>query len=456
MSNSNDEERYYSEKQGKEYKSEGGYETREEVPITRKKPKAPPPKGKRTTRLKGLVIIIIALLLIAVFMSPLFGSFPDFWGGGVYPEKAKFTIKRTIEMEADSEISYTMDLPVPESFQTKDGKEIQTIRDLEWGGDPTTQSKYGNDWMIYEGDLQGQESVVINYHVTTETIKWGHSAKDSGNTEDIDDVWKQRYNGDQWEVDYDGDGNVDDRDDDGRADVMIEPNHPDIKSLAEDITAGEQNIYNKSKAIYDWLESNIDYRKPSYKETPSGLPKHAIWTYRDGAGDCDEQSFLYCSLCRAVDIPAWIELGVLYDRVRDAWDGHGWVRQHFVSEDGDSGWVNIDPVNNQFFARDATRLTTWVDDGLSDSNQTHLEDYYEFFTYTISVFPPNNDGRPRLQDVYENTNMETEGQVSLDDDDQTPGFGLITFLLAIGIITLTFKKVKRRKREEKPRKFKSR
>ena len=45
-------------------------------------------------------------------------------------------------------------------------------------------------------------------------------------------------------------------------------------------------------------------------------------------GDCDDQAMLFCSLARASGVPAWLQLGALYDKGQDEWFGHGWVQAY--------------------------------------------------------------------------------------------------------------------------------
>ncbi len=388
-----------------------------------------PPKKKRMW-VKGLAILVIAFLLIAIFFGPLSHLTAPLWGGPVYPETAKFTIERSISLSTDREINYTVNAPRPFDIP---GNDIQYIRDLEWNEDPVLGDKFGQDWMFWTDTLDGGSThdITITYQVETSTVKWGYSSQHSGTVDDIDQGLKDRYNRDQWTV-TDRDGNPEDRNGDGRDDVMIEPSHPTIRNLAEQITEGEDNLYDKSRAIYRWITNNIDYERGA-----PGLPQHAYWTLDTRLGDCDEQAFLFISLARAVDIPAWTELGVLYDRVLNEWGGHGWIRMQFVDDAGNSGWVNIDTTNRQFFARDATRITTWIDDGI----EGHLEEYYYFLNYTYTGAPPDVS----ISDQYQNLQMETEGQVYLGDDGfDMPWVGFAIMTPTIVIFSFIWEKKKKR------------
>ncbi len=391
---------------------------------------AEPPKKKRLW-VKGLAILVIAVLLIALFFGPMNQFLPQLWGGPVYPETAKFTIERTITISTNREINYTVNVPEPFDIS---GNDIQYIMDLELSGEPTIDEQYGQNWIFWANRrLDGGQidEIIIKYQVETRTVKWGYSSQYSGRVDDIDQGLKDRYNRDQWTVTDKGE--IEDRNGDGRDDVMIEPSHPTIINLAQQITEDEDNLYDKSRAIYRWITRNIDYQRGT-----SGLPKHAYWTLDTRSGDCDEQAFLFISLARAVDIPAWIELGVLYDRVLNEWGGHGWIRMEFVDDEGSSGWVNIDTTNNQFFARDATRITTWIDDGI----EGHLEDYYYYlnYNYTSGAAP-----RVSVNEQYKNLQMETEGQVYLGDGgSDIPWIGTAIMAPTVVLFSLIWEKKKKR------------
>jgi len=372
-------------------------------------------KRKNDSWKKGIVVLILAGLLIAVFFSPLYPDIQNLWGGPVYPERAHFSIQRTFDIRTNRDINYNMTLIVPEDIPEND---IQYIRDVEWDGEPTTEKLYGRDWKYWEGSLSSGESksIEIVYEAETRTLDWGYSSDDIGTVDDLPDEVKDRYNRNQWQLEEDRNG-------DGENDWMIQPDHPQIKSLAEDIVEGEENIYDKSRAIYSWINRNIKYELGG-----SGLPKHAYWVLESGSGDCDEQSFLYASLARAVEIPAYLELGVLYDRMANRWEGHGWIRQMVVNDEGTIGWINIDPVNNQFFARGANRITFWIDDGI----EGHLNDYYYFFSWS----PP---GGVSVTENFKNIGMETEGQIILGDTDDIPGFTMKVAAPAVIISFFIFK-----------------
>lgn len=398
-------------------------------PPPKRKAIGPPPKKKKQW-VKGVVLIIVAALLAMVVFGPLNHLMDPFWGGPVYPERATFTIERTISMAPDEDIEYNINLPKPFNIPSND---IQSVLDVGWSVEPTLGERFGQDWYFWNGSVSGGDSyeIVIEYTMETSTVVWDYSSRRSGTVGDIDQDLKDLYNRDQWPL-TDRDDVPLDRNSDGRNDMMIEPDHPEISALAHQIAGDKDNIYDQARAIYRWIVNNIEYERGE-----PGLPQHAYWTLQSRRGDCDEQAFLFISLARAIGLPAWIELGVMYDRVIDEWGGHGWIRMEFVDDGGNSGWVNIDTTNRQFFARDATRITTWVDDGIAD----HLENYYMFMNYTPGSATPN------VEDLYVNLDMSTQGQVYIGDSDlDIPSIGpaLMISSIVISSYLVALKKHKKR------------
>ncbi len=402
-------------------------------------PKKAKSRGKKKSSGLGafLVLLLVVILIAAIFFTPLFNGFRFPWGSGrVYPERAEFVIRRDITLTSRDRISYTIDLPVPETI----GGDVQEVHEVRGDPEPEHIVKYGKEWMVWEGEFGSitrrnrvSETFSVTYSVSTRTLDWGYSSENSGTVDEIDEDLKERYNKNQWQLEIDRNG-------DGENDWMIQPDHPVIEEKARQIVAGENNVYDKARALYDWLSRNVEYRRDVIQG--DNRPKHAIWTYEERAGDCDEQSFLYISMARAVGIPAWIELGVLYDRVREDWGGHGWIRLNFVTSGGETGWVNIDPVNHQFFGRDALRITAWTDDGGETDGRSHLEDFYTFLTYSGG----------RLDDwseEFETLDIEKSGDVVLGGDrvDFISGFQTYHLLGAGMITTMIYWHIKKVKRD---------
>lgn len=79
----------------------------------------------------------------------------------------------------------------------------------------------------------------------------------------------------------------------------IESNHPDVKKLAEQVTAKKQDAWGKVEAIYDWVRENVEF-----KDNQGQQPMGTLETLNAGNGDCDEMTSVFVAICRALGVPA--------------------------------------------------------------------------------------------------------------------------------------------------------
>ena len=109
----------------------------------------------------------------------------------------------------------------------------------------------------------------------------------------------------------------------------------EIKRLAEEITENESTVLGMVLALIDWIRGHIYYGSGE-------VPKYPQETLRDGFGDCDDQAILLITLCRALGIPAILQLGCVYIRnyevSRFSWEGHLELIQRNV---GWHGWALV-------------------------------------------------------------------------------------------------------------------
>ncbi len=406
----------------------------------------PPRKSTRDERsgggsILGIVIrILFIIFILAFFTMPQFepyrNTFIDYLMAGLYkyqevPDSVDFTVERVFSIESDDYIEYSLYIPIPQNLEI-DGKEAQTLvsydqspRYSELGGERNNQWVWNN---VLETGGKSEIKIIYTFH--NAKISWDISIGKSGNIDDIRRLspnYIDRYTGDAWPVanyldteniDSDNDGILDTRDidddNDRRPDkYRIEPSNPDIRNLLFDIlyeadlidsaydnsNIGHLNVYKVVKAIYDHIDDTCKYptQQEMYEDSKKygGYPKWATGTYDDRRGDCDDQSILFISLCRAAGIPAMLEIGALYDPQMDRWEGHGWANVYIpydeeARENKDYNFVMpmVDIVNDIFLFRDPNRFSEWVDDGVKGYfNDTwvwqpsHLEKRYLAWEY---------------------------------------------------------------------------
>ena len=108
-----------------------------------------------------------------------------------------------------------------------------------------------------------------------------------------------------------------------------------LMEKALEIAGDETNVLKIVKRFIMWITKEIRYRS-------SELPRYPIETFSSGEGDCDDQANLLITFCRAVGIPAYLQVGCIYIRgwssSKSYYDGHLLFKQVEV---GWHGWAMV-------------------------------------------------------------------------------------------------------------------
>lgn len=323
-----------------------------------------PPRRARSGRIGAIVVVIVVLIMIILLVPqiriPLFEMLnPSSYRE--YPESVEFTVERNIRIT--NVVDHEVDVPLPQDYST-----IQDVISVGTSPTYTPQNKYGEEWMLWQDN--DNADITITYTMRTETVVWNLESDDVMTIEEAmsaDETFQkldEKYNHREW---------------------LIDPTDPEIVSLADQLDTGG-TIYDQIKSIFDYLDKNFDY-----STVDRGTVKAPTTTLSDGNGDCDDMSFLFSALSRAMGIPSWVELGSLYDKQNQQWIGHAWITLYIPLKEGGSGTVNLDVVNREFLIRTANRFSDWSSDGsysdingngTADEDEWHLKDYYYMYQYT--------------------------------------------------------------------------
>ena len=129
---------------------------------------------------------------------------------------------------------------------------------------------------------------------------------------------------------------------------LVESDAPEIVSKSQSLTQDASNIHDKVARIYDFVVSYLHYE-------PQEDEKGALWALVNGAGDCSEYSYLFVALCRAVGIPARVNVGFGFQGSQESVvEGHMWAEYYLQGY----GWVPVDPTWNVFDAMDEKHFAT--------------------------------------------------------------------------------------------------
>jgi len=120
-----------------------------------------------------------------------------------------------------------------------------------------------------------------------------------------------------------------------------------IRDLAFSIAGNGTNVLSILSDYILWITQNIEYGSLD-------VPRFPNETLLGGTGDCDDQANLLIGLCRAVGIPAYLQIGCIYMPERppstsNYWDGlwtstltdigwHGWAMVYVPPW----GWLPVD------------------------------------------------------------------------------------------------------------------
>ncbi len=120
------------------------------------------------------------------------------------------------------------------------------------------------------------------------------------------------------------------------ASPAIQSDHPDIVRVSSEIVSGASNRYAAALAISEWIDENI--QKRSTLSLPSALD-----VLKQKEGDCNEITYLFTALARAVGIPARVHVGLVYAELSGipGFYYHAWPSV-FAGE-----WVELDPTWGQ-------------------------------------------------------------------------------------------------------------
>jgi len=82
-------------------------------------------------------------------------------------------------------------------------------------------------------------------------------------------------------------------------------NDSNLKGLAYEIVGNETKVLSIVKRFIVWIKTNIEYGTLD-------VPRYPNETLQGGRGDCDDQANLIITFCRAVGIPAYLQIGSIY------------------------------------------------------------------------------------------------------------------------------------------------
>jgi len=335
-----------------------------------------------------IVIVIVLLMTPAVqnlIAETLFSPFEE-----KVPETAVFKLTRGLQVAANGGTitNFTLDTPSLEDLSPGGTVLQQVLNTSELPSASSSASRYGVPWLVWQhGELKGVQTyeVQMSYEVRVNAHVWDIDAGSSANLSDIPYPLKGAYLHDEWKI------------------VVA---NPAIEAKAASLVGQEKDVYTNLYSIYHWVVDNIRY--PASPRL--GDPATSVDTLASKVGDCDDQSILFCALARAAGIPAWLQLGALFDPTDGSWNGHGWVQTYIPLVGGGGQYVIIDTVNHDFLVYKPNRIVEYTDDG----NEAHLHDYYYSFSYSYVTESYSPGQGPEYLETFTSVSYQpSQAKVSL-------------------------------------------
>jgi len=203
--------------------------------------------------------------------------------------------------------------------------------------------------------------------------------------------------------------------------TFIDPESTSIKSQADQIlnTAGTNNSFIVAKEIFKWLKEKTEY---VIHENGDNIVQSCNITLDKKTGDCDDLSFLYISLCRAVKIPARFIRGFLIEE--NTGIPHAWVEVFVGGDIGNGGWIPVEcsgvatgdnkieaEINQNFGLESAKHLRIYKDDGSDESLKISLSGIQYAADSSLSIETPVSFSLVTNYQVLEQKNLNVKDNI---------------------------------------------
>jgi len=125
---------------------------------------------------------------------------------------------------------------------------------------------------------------------------------------------------------------------------------PRVVQLAQEVTVGASNDFDRADAVVSWLRSHIRYRRES-PAPPRGADPLEWFLFESREGFCDYYASAAVLMLRAVGVPSRLAVGYaqgdfepdLRQYVVSAADSHAWPEVFFPG----FGWVEFEPTSSE-------------------------------------------------------------------------------------------------------------
>lgn len=123
----------------------------------------------------------------------------------------------------------------------------------------------------------------------------------------------------------------------------------EIRAEANEVVAGETDLFIAVYKIADWVKINIEY---DLNTLTAEADQKASWVFTNKKGVCDEITNLFIAMLRSVNIPSRFVSGIVYSNLDNNFGNHGWAEVYFPGY----GWIPFDVTYGQYGWIDPTHI----------------------------------------------------------------------------------------------------
>jgi hypothetical protein len=241
--------------------------------------------------------------------------------------------------------------------------------------------------------------------------------------------------------------------------------NPTLQELAHNLTGSETKVLTIIKNFIVWVEDHISY--PS-QGTQHENPYYPNETYALGEGDCDDQAILLITLSRIIGIPAYLQVGCIYQpRYFDnssVWNKHISFVERRVGWHGWAvvyvppwGWLPVDltfvpegfgdPLNAiRHGAATLQNTTQYINVIHADYVGASLEDREFLVSNGFQVYSEDE----MMQEVKQDSNPSNPIPTTVSMDPWVPIALIVVTAFAVFSSIFVFERLRKRKPERTP------
>ena len=184
---------------------------------------------------------------------------------------------------------------------------------------------------------------------------------------------------------------------------------PGIRNKAQELAAGEDDLYQVAFNVAEWTQENINY---SLETLTADVVQKASWVYDNKFGVCDELTNVFIAMMRSLGVPARFVSGMAYTNINYQWGPHAWAEVYFPGR----GWVPFDVTYGQYGWIDPSHIK--FKESL-DSNEASVK--YEWRSYDTSFTGKELELQTELIQLGEKIQSPVEISIKPIEEKLAPG-----------------------------------